>query len=116
MSKFMFIFRGGGIATTGVSPSELQAHLAKWRTWIDGLAKSGHNREPGSALQNAGKTLRGRGRSMTDGPFAESKDMITGSLVIEATSLDEAAEIALGCPVFEYDGSVEVRALLVHGA
>jgi hypothetical protein len=52
---------------------------------------------------------------MTDGPFAESKDMITGSLLIEAKSLDEAAELARQCPVFEYDGSVEVRPLLVYG-
>jgi hypothetical protein len=115
MSKFMFIFRGGGIATPGVSPTDLQAHLKKWRDWIDALTQSGHSREPGNPLQNPGKTLRGRAGTMTDGPFAESKDMITGSLLIEAKSLDEAAELARQCPVFEYDGSVEVRPLLVYG-
>ena len=109
MAKFMFIFRGGGIATPGVSPSELQAHLTKWREWMDGLVKSGHPLERGGALQNAGRTVRGRERAMTDGPFAESKDMVTGSVVIEASSLDEAAQLARGCPVFLYDGSVEVR-------
>ena len=112
MSKFMFVFRGGGIATAGVSPTELQAHLTKWRSWLDGLAKSGHTSDSGTPLQNPGKTIRGRQRTVTDGPFAESKDMITGSLVIEATSLDEAARLARECPVFEYDGSVEVRPLL----
>jgi hypothetical protein len=38
--------------------------------------------------------------------------MITGSLIIEAATLDEAAGLARECPVFEYDGSVEVRPLL----
>jgi hypothetical protein len=112
MSKFMLVFRGGGFATAGVTPTELQAHLTKWRSWLDALAKSGHSRDGGTPLQNPGKTLRGRQRIVTDGPFAESKDMITGSLIVEAKSLDEAAGLARECPVFEYDGSVEVRPLL----
>lgn len=53
---------------------------------------------------------------VTDGPYAESKDLVSGTLIVEAASLDEAAEFALGCPIFEYDGSVEVRPVLaVHG-
>jgi len=116
MSKFMFVFRGGGFATAGVTPTELQAHLTKWRSWLDALAKSGHSRDAGTPLQNPGKTLRGRQRIVTDGPFAESKDMITGSLVVEAKSLDEAAVLARECPVFDYDGSVEVRPLLTLDA
>ena len=112
MSKFMFVFRGGGVATAGVSPTELQAHLAKWRSWLDGLAKTGHSSNNGIPLQNAGKMVRGHKRTVTDGPFAESKDMITGSIIVDAASLDEAADLARECPVFEYDGSVEVRPLL----
>jgi hypothetical protein len=56
-----------------------------------------------------GKTLRGAQKTMTDGPFAEAKDVVTGNLIVLAGSLDEAAELARGCPVFELDGSVEVR-------
>ena len=46
---------------------------------------------------------------VTDGPYAELKDLVTGNLAIEAASLDEAAKLALGCPIYIYDGSVEVR-------
>jgi hypothetical protein len=52
---------------------------------------------------------------MTDGPYAESKDLITGNLVVEASSLDEATELAHGCPIFEFDGSVEIRPILERG-
>jgi hypothetical protein len=51
---------------------------------------------------------------VTDGPYAESKDLVTGSLVIEAASLQEATELAMECPVFEFGGSVEVRQVIVH--
>jgi len=94
MSKFMFVFRGGGFATAGVSPTELQAHLTKWRSWLDGLAKSGHSRDGGIPLQNPGKTLRGRQRTVTDGPFAESKELLAGWRLVDVESQERALEIA----------------------
>lgn len=53
------------------------------------------------------RSRRGRARVL-DGPFAEGKEVIAGYLVIEADSLDEAVEIASGCPNAAA-GSVEVR-------
>ena len=115
MSQFMFIFRGGGYATpSNLSPTEIQQHLAKWNAWTNGLLAAG--RLAGAqALEHpaTGKTLRGRDRIVTDGPYAESKDLVSGTLVVEAASLQEAAELARDCPIFEFDGSVEVRPMLV---
>ncbi len=114
MPKFMYIFRGGGYASPGrLSPSELQQHLAKWNAWTDALLAAG-KLAGAEALSHppSGKTLRGRDRTVTDGPYAESKDLVSGTLVVEAASLDAAAELARDCPIFEYDGSVEVRPVL----
>ena len=52
--------------------------------------------------------------TMTDGPYAESKDLVTGSMVIEAGSLQDAIEVARTCPTYEFEGSVEVRPVLNH--
>ena len=115
MPKFMFIFRGGGYASPAapLSPTELQAHLAKWNAWADSLMKAGKN-PVGQPLSHppTGKTVRGREHTITDGPYAESKDLVSGILVIEAASLDEATTLARGCPILELDGSVEVRTVL----
>jgi hypothetical protein len=112
MAKFLFVFRGGGVAQTPpLSPTELEAHLKKWYAWRQSLLESGHA-PSGAVLGNGGKTLRGRDRVVTDGPFVESKDMVTGNMELVAASLDEAVALALSCPVFEFDGSVEVRPLL----
>ena len=115
MPKFMYIFRGGGYATPGViSPTEIQQHLAKWTAWTDGLIASGRL-ATAQPLEHppTGKTVRGRERVVTDGPYAESKDLVSGILVVEAASLQEAAELARDCPILEFDGSVEVRPALV---
>lgn len=110
MSKFMFIFRGGGIVVQPPPPpAEIGAHLAKWTAWIDGLAKAGHTEAHHPPLENGGKTVRGSSKTITDGPYAELKDLVSGILLVSAASLDAAVELALGCPIYEYNGSVEVR-------
>lgn len=117
MSQFMFIFRGGGYATQGeVSPSEIQQHLAKWNAWTKELLSAG-SLVGGQPLEHpaSGKTVRGREKTITDGPYAESKDLVSGTLIVESPSLSEAAELARGCPILEFDGSVEVRPVLVTG-
>jgi hypothetical protein len=115
MPKFMYVFRGGGYATPdSLSPTELQHHLAKWNAWTEELLAAGQLAvaQP-LAYPPSGKTVRGRERLVTDGPYAESKDLVSGTLVVEAASLEAATELARGCPIFELDGSVEVRPVLV---
>jgi hypothetical protein len=105
----VFVFRGGAVVHKELAPAELGEHLQKWRAWLGDLEKKGQAEPNGARLQLSGKTVRGRSKAVTDGPFAEAKDLVTGSLVIHALTLDAATEIAKDCPIYEYDGSVEVR-------
>jgi hypothetical protein len=77
----------------------------------DDLRKNGHF-IAASALQPAtsAKTVRSRGGkiAMTDGPFAETKEVLGGFIFIEARDLEEALHIAAGIPMAKY-GSIEVR-------
>jgi hypothetical protein len=108
MAKFIYLFRGGLFVEKGLSATAMQDHLKLWGAWIGELAKQGH--EPaGHPVQHEGRTIRGKGKVVTDGPYAELKDLVTGDLAIEAASLDVAAELAKGCPILMFDGSVEVR-------
>jgi hypothetical protein len=84
--------------------------------WVGELAKKGHHQDGiGQPLENGGKLVRGSAKTVTDGPYAEAKDMVTGTLLIVADSLDAATTLALGCPVYEFDGSVEVRPVFARG-
>ena len=82
----------------------------KWKVWMDTLAAQGKMLS-GEPLQGGGKVLAGRSKKITDGPFAEGKEIVGGYLVVEATGIDEAVELSKDCPIFDHDGSVEVRAL-----
>jgi hypothetical protein len=53
--------------------------------------------------------VRGKQKRVTDGPFAEAKDVVGGFTLILARDLEQAAELSKGCPILEVGGSVEVR-------
>jgi hypothetical protein len=55
-------------------------------------------------------SVRGSGRRVLDGPFAEAKEMVGGFFLIDCASRDEAIEIAARCPAAQWC-TVEVRAL-----
>ncbi len=60
------------------------------------------------------KGARGGDVVTTDGPYAESKEALTGFYLVEAADLDEALKIAADCPG-AWDGAVEVRPVLHFG-
>jgi hypothetical protein len=64
------------------------------------------------SVRNA-RTIRvRRGKaSVTDGPFAETKEVVGGFILIDAAGMDEALEIAAGIPLAKL-GSIEVRRVM----
>ncbi len=48
---------------------------------------------------------------MVDGPFTETKEVLTGFFIIEARDLDAAVEIARGCPALTHGERVVVRSI-----
>ena len=107
MSAFMLIFRGSPPHRD--SPEQLQQHMQKWMTWFEGLTRDGVYKGQGAPLEAEGKVLRGTRKTLSDGPYAEAKDLVGGYAIIEARDLDAAVEVARGCPTYERDGAVEVR-------
>ena len=109
MSKFMYLFRTSPTAYQSLSPEQMQQTLKKWMDWKDTLEKSGHIKQFGERLDGTGKVVRGKAKTVTDGPYIEVKDFIGGYMLVEAKDIDQAVELAKGCPVLESDGTVEIR-------
>jgi len=95
-----------------MSPEQMQQTMKKWMDWKDALEKNGHIKQFGERLDAAGKVVRGKAKVVTDGPFVEIKDFIQGYIIVTATDINAALELAKGCPILESDGTVEVRAFV----
>jgi hypothetical protein len=92
-------------------PADMSALNAKHLDFNDDLRKSGHF-IVAEALQPARQTacvrIRQGKTTVTDGPFAETKELVAGFYLIEAGDLREAVEIAARIPSAAL-GTIEVR-------
>ena len=98
-----------------MSDEQRQSLVAENSAYQDLLKRNGHYLD-GSALQECrtAATLRfdqGGKVSVTDGPFAETREQLGGYYLIEAPNLDEAMSIAERVPVAKL-GTIEIRPVL----
>ena len=100
MRDFMLIFEGGDPDWAETMPPEqMGAVMQEWGAWFAELEKSGNVRNPGAALEYTGVTLAVRGDDLvTDALSVELKELIGGYSVIQAETIEQATEIAKGCP------------------
>ena len=107
-SEYILLFRGTDWHK-GLSPEEIQQVVKQTYAWLERLTTEGKAKS-GKPLFPEGKIVsQKKGRSVADGPFAESKEAIGGLFLLEVGSLDEAAEIAKDFPGLNYGATVEVR-------
>ncbi len=106
--RFLMIVKASKESEAGVMPSEtLLAEMAKYNEALvkAGVMLDGTGLKPSS--QGARIKYSGSKRTIVDGPFAETKELVAGFWIIQVKSKEEAIEWAKRVP-FE-DGEVELR-------
>ena len=108
MQKFMLLFRGSDVYQPGQSPEALAALKQKLIHWLVDLSKKGIHvaSEP---MEPVGKQVSGVKKTIIDGPFGEGREIIGGCTIIQVKDIDEALEIAKGCPILASNANIEVR-------
>lgn len=95
-------------------PAEAEAYWAGWSAYMGAIAASGAM-VSGNGLQppETSTTLRVHNgtRHVADGPFADSKEMLGGYVIIDAADVDAALDWAARAPCVSA-GSVEIRPVL----
>jgi hypothetical protein len=111
MSEYVLLYHSNEEAhrESHGSPEKTQQAMAKWRAWFKEMTDKGQLKNVGQPLEREAKVVVGKKKTIVDGPYAESKDVIGGYSIVEAKDLEQAARIASGCPILDVGGSVEVR-------
>jgi hypothetical protein len=96
------------------SPEEMKAVMDAWSAYSqeavdNGAFLAGEGLQP-SATASTVRIEEGKEPTVTDGPFAESKEQLGGFYLLECKDLDEALEYAKKIPF--QNGSVEVRPVM----
>jgi hypothetical protein len=109
MKEYILLFRADYRDLAVVSAEETQNRNNNWMDWIDDLVENNHLAEGGNHLTPKGKILRSAGKTINEYDL-ETGESILGYILILASSLEEAVEVAKGCPILAGEGtSVEVR-------
>ena len=111
MKEFALIFRLKDIEDFKPSPEQMQERM----NWLGSIASQNKLVDKGNSLlpaSDSAKTVK-PGNVVTDGPYTEIKEFISGYIVVRAQNIDEAVEIAKGNPIFKIGGNIEVREILV---
>jgi hypothetical protein len=114
MSDFIYLFRSTAEQQEQAmgTPEAAQRSLQNWLAWLEQLEAQGQLKDRGQPLDRGGSVVTGNKRLVTDGPYAESKDLVLGFMMIQARDLQQAVEISKGCPIVEGGGSVEIRPVM----
>lgn len=108
----MMIFIGADYQELGLSPEELQGRMGKWFAWGDKMGAQGIL-QGGKALVPVIKRVIGKDRTVSDGPFAEGKEIVGGYYIVTAENADAVVAIAQDYPDYDLGGTVEIREVMV---
>lgn len=113
MKEFALIFRLKDISDFKPSPEQIRERMI----WLGNITAQNKLVDEGNTLlpaPGAAKTVK-PDNMVTDGPYTEIKEFISGYIIVRAESIDEAVEIAKGNPIFKIGGNIEIREVLKTG-
>lgn len=110
---YLLLFRNAGPEVHAhLTPEEKEQLTQRWNAWFEELTRSG-KASHGAPLALEGRVVSGKAAErVTDGPYAEAKEVVGGYVMLTVADLDEATEIARQVPGLVVGLTVEVRAVL----
>ena len=108
MKEFVLIFRNSADPHTNPSPEQIRERM----NWLGSIAAQNKLADKGNRLSaDEAKTVK-PDNVITDGPYTEIKEFISGFMIVKTGSIEEAVELAKSNPILKAGGNVEVRAVL----
>src|SRR5712671_7976243 len=106
--KYLLLLRSPMGKSREPSPAQMQDMYAAFNAWKEKFKDN--IVDMGGKLKAGGKVVTESGA--TDGPVVESKEVVGGYMLVSAKSIEQAIEVASGCPgVISPGSSVEIREL-----
>ncbi|AOS45951.1 YCII-related domain protein [Lacunisphaera limnophila] len=116
-TSYLLLFRNAGPDVHAhLTPAQREEMTKKWNDWVQALSDRGQVAHA-SPLGLEGRVVSGgKGERVSDGPYAEGKEVVGGYFFLTVDTLAEATEIAKQCPGLPLGLTVEVRPVLAASA
>lgn len=116
MAKYMLMLLDNPSDYAAMTPQQMQNLVKEYGQWAGQMGKEGKLVGGEKLADEGGKVITGKGSKavVTDGPFAETKEVLGGFFIINAASYDEAVAIARSSPHAKYGCATHVRRIDEH--
>lgn len=116
MKEFLLVFRRDFNSDEAQpSPEQMQNMMSEWQNWMGSIAAQNKLASSGNRLSSEGRVVKAN-NVITNGPYVELREAVGGYIIVKSSTIDEAAELAKGCPIFKIGGNVEVRTVVAMEA
>ncbi len=109
MAQFLLLLYSDPSRWQPMPAGQRQIAFAKYMAWGDKARQNGFLVGANKLIDDAGKVLRGNKPVATDGPYSETKEVLGGYYLIEASSYEDAVQRSLDHPHLQFGGTIEVR-------
>lgn len=106
MKRFLLLIREDIQRLKSLSDAEIQNEITIMTRWVEELTKSG-NFIQGDPLDTSIR-MATASKIISDGPFIEAREAVTGFTLIKAENIDQAAELAMACPSVQ-NGTIKIE-------
>ena len=109
MKTFIMLLHDAGFPAD-ISPDEIQAIIQRYVAWRNKIQHNGRKVSGHKLTDGEGRVMRGSGDQtrITDGPYAEAREVIGGLFLVEANTYEEVVELSKDCPHLDF-GTIEIR-------
>ena len=111
MKEFAMLYHSEPMGEIKLTPEGNLVISKEWENWMGGIAAQNKLVSPGMRLGNEGRTIK-PGNVITNGPYAEIKEIVGGLTIVMAESIEEVSEWAKSCPMLSVGGNVEIRDII----
>lgn len=111
MQNYLLLLHEDESQRAAIPHDRLMAMIKEYGAWAGKLRAENRLVSGEKLADDNGKVIRDKNSkvTITDGPYAETKEIVGGFFIIAAKDYDEACKIAQGCPHLKYYGRIEVR-------
>ena len=107
MHEYIILLRGGDERLSDLNEAQSAEHMGKWVVFMSNLAKSG-KLLGGLPLQASGRYIT-KDAVSDNIVLTQSGEAISGYLIVKAVNYEQAITLMQGCPIFDFNGNLEVR-------
>ena len=110
MPKFIMLLHDSGTFPPDLSPDQIQAIIQRYVEWRKKVQQNGRTVEGHKLTDGEGRVMTAAAGSarVTDGPYAEAREVIGGLFIVDAQNYEEVVELSKDCPHLDF-GTIEIR-------